>query len=177
MNNLGLKIYVSCVLLCLVVLAFAAGSASAQDRAAATDTVDVISTRSGVLPGYRITVSPSGQIASTLQPRYREKAIVRKDQMTPSNREQFFRDLSKASPLGSLPVGPARRIAGVRRGRRGQNRPPRPTASLPGPQIYVLYHGQHTPNLRVVGSGTGKALYQDVKKIMQVLRLPIPDYP
>ena len=64
-----------------------------------------------------------------------------------------------------------------RRGRRSSSTVPVTVANLPGPQIYVQYHRQQTPNLRMVSSSAGKMLYGDVTKIMAVLRMPIPDYP
>lgn len=165
-------------LACLAAVTIGGGPSRAQtNSAAASQSVTIINTGYGLLPGYRITVSPSGQLSGTMQPRYRARPIVRTDQMIAANRKRFFSDLAKAGPLNALPMGRGQAPAGNRRGRRAQNSPPIPVGSLAGPQVFVLYRGQQTPNLRAAGSSTGQAIYQDVKQIMQVLRLPIPDYP
>ena len=194
MKRIGLKLYFSLSLPCLAALTFGAGSAAAQGTALAgnkaqgantlagnkaqdANTVTIISTQYGVLPEYRITVGSGGQITATMQPRYRRKAIVREDQLTAFNRQQLFHDLTKASPLNALPIGTGQRSMAGRRGRRRSSTAPVAAANLPGPQIYVQYHRQQTPNLRMVSSSTGKMLYEDVTKIMEKLRMPIPDYP
>ena len=97
--------------------------------------------------------------------------------MTAYNRQQFFADLAKASPLNALAAPTSSSAPTDRRGRRSRNSKPLKPAYLTGPQIYVVYKGQTTPNLRVASSPAGKELYQDVRKIIGVLRLPIPNYP
>ncbi len=183
LKRTGLKLHFFLSLPCLAALTFGAGSAVAQgtalvgNKAQDANTVTIISTQYGVLPEYRITVSSSGQIMSTMQPRHRRKAIVREDQMTVYNRQQFFHHLTRASPLNALPIRTGRRPTAGRPGRRSSTMAPVTAVNLPGPQIYVQYHRQQTPNLRMASSSTGKLLYADVTKIMEVLRMPIPDYP
>lgn len=181
-NQLCLRPCCLILLSCLAALTLGAGSVIAQGTAKANtardgETATIISTQYGSLPPYRITVSPSGEITSTIQAHGRVKALVRTDQMTAFNQHRFFRDLAKAGRLNTLPVGIGQVPAPNRRGRRRQYRPSAGMVSLPGPQIYVLYQGQHTPNLRLASSNAGQVLYQDVRKIMQVLRMPVPNYP
>ena len=173
----SLNIFVPVSLACLVALPFGAGPVRAQGTRAAAQSVTIINTGVGRVPGYRIIVSPDGHIQAIMQPRHRDKPIVRTDQMTALNRQAFFRDLRKVGALNALPVGTGRGTTGNRRGQRTQFRPSGAAGYLPGPQVYVLYRGQQTPNLRAAGSSTGKVLYEDVTKIMAVLRMPIPDYP
>ncbi len=172
----SLNIWTPLSLVCLAASPFGAGPVRAQGTGAAQP-VTIINTGVGRIPGYRITVSPDGHLQVIMQPLHRAKPIVRTDQMTSLNRKQFFRDLNKAGALNALPVGMGRGTTGNRRGRRAQPKPLGMARYLPGPQVYVLYRGQQTPNLRAVGSHTGKVLYGDVTKIMAVLRMPIPDYP
>ena len=175
MDNFRLNLCLPLSLSCLAALSVGTGPACAQTGVTPADSVTIINTGYGALPGYRITVGRDGHISSAMQPRLRATAIVRSDQMTALNRQEFFRDLSKAGPLSALPTGTGQRAMIGRRGRRTMV--PSMTVNVPGPQVFVLYRGQRTPNLRAAGSYAGKTLYQDVKKIMQVLRLPIPNVP
>ncbi len=177
MNNFGLEFCLPLSLACFAAVTFGAGPVRAQGGDSAAQSVTIINTGGPIIPGYRITVGPEGQLSSTLQPRNGAKAIVRTDQMTSLNRHRFFRDLTKAGPLNALPVGTGQGMTGSRRGRRNRAMPQNMAGSLSGPQVYVLYRGRQTPNLRAAGSSAGKAIYQDVKQIMNVLRMPIPDYP
>ncbi len=175
MNNFSLKLCLPLSLSCLAVLSIGAGPACAQIGISPANSVTIINTGYGALPGYRITVAQDGHLSSAMQPRFRAKPIVRTDQMTTLNRQEFFRDLRKAEPLNALSTGANPR---GRKGRRGRRTMAQGMAvNVPGPGVYILYRRQRTPNLRAVGSAAGKALYQDVKKIMQVLRLPIADVP
>ncbi len=117
--------------------------------------VVIINTGDRVTPGYRVTVEPSGALASALVPTGRRKPIRRTNRMAALNRRRFFADLSNAGPLGSLPGA----------------------GTLSAPAVYVRYHGQQSPNLRTASTASGQMLYQDVKQTLQVLRLPIPDTP
>ena len=120
-----------------------------------TGEVVIINTGDRVTPGYRVTVEPNGTLASVLVPTGRRKPIRQTNKMIVLTRRRFFADLANAGPLGSLPA------AGM-----GS-----------APAVYVRYRGQQSPNLRAAGSTSGQMLYQDVKQILQVLRLPIPDVP
>ena len=120
-----------------------------------SSTATIISTGDRLTPGYSVTVSPQGVISSALVPRGRRRAIRRTDRMITVNRQRFFADLAAAGPLNRVRAG----------------------ASGSFPRVFVRYHGQLSPNLRAAHSTSGKALYQDVKQILQVLRLPIPDQP
>ncbi len=135
----------------LLPFAFTSAALSAPRPAAAT----IISTGDRLTPGYRVTVSPSGVIASALVPRGGRRAIRRTDRMIAVNRQRFFADLATSSPISAVPTG----------------------ASSSAPEIFVRYRGRLSPNLRAASSTSGRALYQDVKQILQVLRLPIPDQP
>ncbi len=117
--------------------------------------VVIINTGDRLTPGYRVTVEPNGALASALVPTGGRKPIRRTNKMIAVNRRRFFADLASAGPLNSL------QGAG--------------TGSAPA--VYVRYHGQLSPNLRTASSQNGQVLYQDVKQILQVLRLPVPDFP
>ena len=136
----------------LLPLAIPSGSVAAPRSAGE---VVIFKTGDRLTPGYRVTVEPSGALASALVPTGRRKPIRRASKMIAVSRKRFFADLANAGPLGGLPAG------GI--------------GSLPA--VYVRYHGQQSPNLRTASSTSGQMLYQDVKQILQVLRLPIPDVP
>ena len=142
------------LILSAALLPFVLASASVAAPRSAGEVI-IINTGDRVTPGYRVTVEPSGALASALVPTGRRKPIRRANKMIAVNRRRFFADLTSAGPLGSLPTGG--------------------TASAPA--VYVRYHGQQSPNLRTASSTSGQMLYQDVKQILQVLRLPIPDVP
>ena len=157
----------------LLMLIIAPASNAAPHGAQA---VTIINTGDRLTPGYRVTVQPSGALSSALVPFGQKTAIRQANQMIAVNRQRFFADLAAAEPLASLPTGSAAAPAAGRRGRRA-----RQTAPTPGitsyPQVYVRYQGRQSPNLRAAGSAAGRSLYQDVKQVLQVLRLPIPDSP
>ncbi len=120
-----------------------------------SSTVTIVSTGDSLTPGYRVTVSPNGVISSSLVTQGRRQVIHRTDRMIAVNRQRFFADLAANGPLNRVQAG----------------------ASGSFPRVFVRYHGQLSPNLRTARSSAGQALYQDVKQILQVLRLPIPDQP
>ena len=135
----------------LLPFAFAPASFSAPRP----DAVTILSTGDRLTPGYRVSVTPSGVISSVLVPRGGRRPIRATNKMIAVNRRRFFADLAAASPLNAVP-----------------------TDSLgTAPRIYVRYRGRLSPNLRAASSAPSQALYQDVKQILQVLRLPIPDQP
>ena len=117
--------------------------------------VVIISTGDHLTPGYHVTVTPGGVISSVLVPRGGRRPIRATNRMIAVNRQRFFADLAAASPLSALPTD----------------------ALGTAPRIFVRSHGQQSSNLRAASSTSGKALYQDVKQILQVLRLPIPNEP
>ena len=139
----------------VLLLPFAFASAALSAPRPAAGLVTIISTGDRLTPGYRVTVAPSGVISSALVPRGQRRAIRRKDRMIAVNRQRFFADLAASSPLNAVPTN----------------------ASGSAPEIFVRYRGRLSPNLRAARSTSGQALYQDVKQILQVLRLPIPDVP
>ena len=141
-----------------------------------TGAVTLISTGDRLTPGYRVTVQPDGALASALVPYGHQKPLRRTDRMIAVNRQRFFADLAAAEPLSALPTGTPASAAPGRHGRRSRQAAPVPGVT-PFPQVFVRYRGRLSPNLRAASSTPGKALYQDVKQILQVLRLPIPDQP
>ncbi len=153
-----------------------------------TGEVVIVSTGDRLTPGYQVTVQPSGIIASTLIPRRRHAPIHRTDKMIAATRQRFFADLQKAEPLDRLPTGTialngSRQVQGGSGSRRFRQRQATPAGSgrrldaTGRPQIYVVYGGRQSPNLRAVNSDSGRTLYQDVKQILSVLRMPIPNVP
>ncbi len=160
----------------LLPLVLASASAAAPRS---TGEVVIINTGDRLTPGYRVTVEPNGALASTLVPAGQRTPIHRTDKMIAVNRQRFFADLASAEPLANLPTGslPA---ASARRGRRGRGAPQAAAGTAgvnPYPQVFVRYQGRQSPNLRTANSTPGQVLYQDVKQILQVLRLPIPNVP
>ena len=139
----------------VLLLPFAFASAALSAPRPAAGIVTIISTGDGLTPGYRVTVSPSGVISSVLVPRGGKRAIRATNRMIVVNRQRFFADLAAARPLSALPTD----------------------ALGTAPRIFVQFRGQQSSNLRAARSASGQALYQDVKQILQVLRLPIPDQP
>ena len=137
-----------------LLLPFIVTSAAAAAPRPGSEVV-IINTGDRFTPGYRVTVEPNGALASTLVPRGQRKPIRRTDRMIAVNRQRFFADLASAAPLNQLPAE-----------RRG-----------PAPKIFIRYQGQLSSNLRAASRPAGRTLYQDVKKILQVLRLPIPNAP
>jgi len=115
----------------------------------------IISTGTRQVAGYRVVVEPNGALASSFVPRGQRKAIRRTERMIAVNRQKFFGDLANAGPLSALPAG----------------------GTGDAPRIVVRYHGRQSPNLRAATTPSGQVLYQDVKQILQVLRLPIPNVP
>ena len=117
--------------------------------------VVIISTGDRMTPGYHVTVTPGGVISSVLVPRGGRRPIRATNRMIAVNRQRFFSDLASAGPLAAMPTD----------------------SFGSAPRIYVRYQGHLSPNLRAAESAPGQALYQDVKQILQVLRLPIPNEP
>lgn len=166
------------LLLCAsLILPLSAQSASVAAPRNTRDVV-IISTGDRLTPGYRVTVEPDGALASTLVPFGQKTPIRQTDKMIAINRERFFADIASAEPLTNLPTGA---VTGAPMGRGNRRRNARQPAaarrSSIRPQIYLEYKGRTSPNLRAVNSTAGRVLYQDVKQILQVLRLPIPNTP
>jgi hypothetical protein len=137
--------------------------------------VTIINTGDRLTPGYRVTVGPSGSLMAVLAPAGRHAPIHRTNRMDAVNRKRLFADLASAEPLARLASGSS---PTARRGRRGRGRPQvTPARFNPYPQVFVRYQGKQSPNLRTASSQNGRVLYQDVKQILQILRLPIPDVP
>lgn len=154
---------------------------------AAGGTVTIVNTGVGLTPGYRAIVAPNGALSATLKPR-RGRTIHRDNMLIALTRKRFFADLQKAEPIDRLPTGTIA-LSGSRQVKGGQgNRRFREQQTVPAgsarrlnvtgrPQVYIVYGGKQSPNLRTVNSDAGRALYQDVKQILQVLRMPIPNVP
>ena len=145
---------------------------AANETPAATGSILILNTGDAYVPGYRITVGPNGELTSASFPRNGGPTIRRRDQMTPANHQRLLADLAKAAPVNALPIGKA-----APAGRRRRRVPPPPPAQACGAQVFVIYQKRESPNLRIAASGTGKILYQDIKQIMQVLRMPTPNVP
>ncbi len=166
-----------------LLLPFAPLSAAVAAPKTAGDVI-IVSTGDRLTPGYRVTVTPGGALSSALVPRGHHTPIRRSDMLIAVNRQRFFTDLTKAEPVSNLPTGtitaPSGR-QGRRRGRGGRGgqrtAATTPVGINPYPEVFVRYQGRQSPNLRQASSASGQALYQDVKQILQVLRLPIPDQP
>lgn len=168
-----------------LLLPFAPLSATVAAPKSAGDVV-IISTGDRQTPGYRVRVTPDGTLSSALVPRGHHTPIRHSDMLIALTRQRFFADLAKAEPVSKLPTGtitaPFGRQGG-RRGRGGRGRSGQRAAAVtpgrinPYPEVFVRHHGQQSPNLRQASSEQGRALYQDVKQILSVLRLPIPNVP
>jgi hypothetical protein len=156
----------------LLPFAFAAASAAAPRPAGE---VTIINTGDRLTPGYRVTVGPRGSLTAVVAPAGRHAPIHRTNRMDAVNQKRFFADLASAEPLANLASGSQ---PTARRSRRGRGGPQAAPARVnPYPQVFVRYQGRQSPNLRTASSQNGRVLYQDVKQILQVLRLPIPDVP
>ncbi len=165
----------------LLPLIFASASIAAPRSAGE---VVIINTGDRVTPGYRVTVGPHGSLMGVLTPAGRRTPIRRTDKMIAATRQRFFADLASAEPVSKLPTGTITAPFGRQGGRRrGRGRGGQGTAvTTPGrvnpyPEVFVRYQGQQSPNLRQASSEQGRVLYQDVKQILQILRLPIPNVP
>jgi len=172
-NNIKAIFWVPLVLTCLGAASMDIKPLRAQGTPLSSDGVTIVNTGDRFVSGYRITVNRDGQLMSTTQVRRGVSAIQRKNQMITAVRERFFSDLAKAEPLNKLSTGPGMGTPGRQNRRRVQGFVP----AVSGVQVYILYKGQRSPNLRAAGSQSGKALYQDVKHVIQTLHLPIPDVP
>jgi len=161
-----------------LILPFALTSASAAAPRSAGQVV-IVNTGDRLTPGYRVTVGPGGSLTAVIVPTGRQAPIRQTDRMIAVNRQRFFADLASAEPLASLPTG-SLSTASARRGRRRRGTPQASAVGArvnPYPQVFVRYQGRQSPNLRTASSQSGRVLYQDVKQILQVLRLPIPNVP
>ncbi len=166
----------------LLPAAFLSNAAAAPQTAGQ---VVIINTGDRLTPGYRVTVGPHGSLTGVIAAARQRTSIRRTDRMVSVNRQRFFADLAQAEPLSNLPTGSVAAPPASGSGRRGRGRRQVGTASPglraaginPLPQVFVQYKGQQSSNLRAASSPSGQALYQDVKQILQVLRLPIPDVP
>lgn len=134
--------------------------------------ITIIDTGDAYVPGYRITVGPAGELRAASFARNGGPTIRRRDQMTPEVHRRFLADLAKAAPVNAIPTGMV--MSRGRRRRRVQTPPPRPVY---GAQIFVVYQKRTSPNLRMAASRAGKTLYQDIKQIMSIVRLPVPNVP
>ncbi len=171
--------------LCAVLLP----GASAQKRAPAKtsgDILTIINSGDRLSPGYRVTVTAAGAVHGVVRTRRGKITIDRRDQMIAPTRDRLFQDLKDAEPLDRLSANggaaaPQNNGQQGRRGRRGGfgNRTQTQSNSgrVTGPQVYVIYRGVRSPNLRAAGDDKGKELYQRVKQAIEVVRLPIPDVP
>ena len=131
--------------------------------AAASDYAYVFNSGSRGLPGYRIYVDTNGHLSSATLLRSGRTTGGRKGTLSPAVRRRFFADLAAAGRVDALPImhSPAVHAANA----------------APGVRVTIHYHGRQSSDLRQAGNGAGETLYQDIKQIAQVLRLPIPDTP
>ncbi len=195
-KTFGLKLAAFALTLTFAVLPGTAAPKKAARTApkAAADTVTIINSGDRLSPGYRVTVTDSGAVHGIVRTHSGKTTIDRKGQMIGPTRERLFADLHNAEPLNRLstessntssttaPQASPQQGRQGRRGRRGGfgNRPqPNTTYTAPmtGPQVFVLYRGVRSPNLRAASDDKGKELYQRVKQAIEVVRLPIPDMP
>ncbi len=190
MNTLKLT---ACAIALTTVFAVLPGTAASKKATTApkkavttayVDILTIINSGDRLSPGYRVTVTPAGTVHGVVRTRSGRITIDRRDVMIAPTRERLFEDLKDAAPLDRLRtdennIASQNRQQG-RRGRRGySNRTPAPTYTgrVTGPQVYVIYRGVRSPNLRAAGDDKGKELYQRVKQAIEVVRLPIPNVP
>ncbi|MGI4787632.1 MAG: hypothetical protein ACRYFS_02150 [Janthinobacterium lividum] len=169
-NALFLSSLATCAAL---TLAFASSSPARAAPQPAGEVI-IINTGDRLSPGYRVTVQSNGILSATLFPYPGQKPVHRTDKMIALNRERLFADLAKAEPLARLSTSSS---TGRIRTNRNAQRVAQAEASLSSPQILVRFHGQQSPNLRAAGSTPARVLYQDIKQVLEVLRLPIPNQP
>jgi antitoxin (DNA-binding transcriptional repressor) of toxin-antitoxin stability system len=172
------QIWILGAALALSLTAISASVAAPQKtRAPRTSDVIIVNTGDRLTPGYQATVAPDGTLTAVLIPYRSRKPIHRTDKMLAVTRQRFFADLAKAEPLNRLPTGAV--PYGGRMGRRGGRgrQPMVRMAPITGPQVFIRYQGQQSPNLRQVQSAPGQVLYEDIKQILHILRLPIPNIP
>lgn len=173
MNTYRIRLWLSLTSTSFVLVAPSmAASPAVKGAAPAAGGITIINSGDAYVPGYRITVGPNGELRAASFPRNGGPTIRRRDQMTTEIHRRFLADLAKAAPVNALSTG-AVAPAG-RQGRRVQVTLPR---QVYGAQVYVIYQTRTSPNLRMASSAAGKTLYQDVKQIMSVLRLPVPNVP
>lgn len=130
---------------------------------AAADYAYVFNSGTGRLPGYRIYVDRSGHLSSATLYQNGRTSGGRRGTLPPAVTRRFFADLAAAGSVDALPMTLSPAVAS-------------PNAA-PGIRVTIHYHGRLSSDLRQASSGAGETLYQDVKQIVQVLRLPIPDTP
>jgi hypothetical protein len=133
--------------------------------------ITIITTGDRYIPSYRITVDVDGQLSAVTFPRNPAHQLRRTNKLIPANRKRLFSDLAKAEPIRALPSG--RNLAALRGRRQGRIAPTGPS----GMRVYVQYGGQQSPDLRQASSAAGQKLYQDVRQIMAVLGMPVPNTP
>ena len=148
----------------LTLMAFSPAHAKTPRRAsAAADYAYVFNSGTGGLAGYRIYVDRNGHLSSATLYQNGRTSGGRRGTLTAAVTRRFFADLAQAGPVDALPMMPS--PVGTE-----------PNAA-PGIRVTIRYHGRQSSDLRRAGSGAGATLYQDIKQIVQVLRLPIPDTP
>ena len=148
----------------LALTAFAPVHAKTPRRArAAADYAYVFNSGTGGLAGYRIYVDTNGHLSSATLYQSGRTSGGRRGTLTGAVTRRFFADLAAAGSVDALPMTPSPAVTGAN--------------AAPGVRVTIRYHGRLSSDLRQASSGTGERLYQDVKQIVQVLRLPIPDTP
>ncbi len=171
--------------LCAVLLPGAYAQKKSPTKASG-DILTIVNSGDRLSPGYRVTVTPAGAVHGVVRTRSGRVTINRRDQMIGPTRDRLFEDLKDAAPLDRLSadggsIAPQNNRQQGRRGRHGgfNNRTSTPsyTGRVTGPQVFVLYRGIRSPNLRAAADDKGKELYQRVKQAIEVVRLPIPDVP
>ncbi len=152
----------------------------------AADVLTIINSGDRLSPGYRVTVTPFGAVHGVVRTRSGKTTIDRRDQMIAPTRDRLFEDLRDAAPLDRLSANgtaatPQNNRQQGRRGRGGglgnRTQAQSDTARVTGPQVFVVYRGVRSPNLRAASDDKGKELYQRVKQAIEVVRLPIPNVP
>ena len=128
-----------------------------------SDYAYIVNTGNSDSPGYRVFVGSNGRLSAVYLLRGGRRGGRRTGSLTSRVTRRVFADLTRATPVNTLSQYDSQQLSSL--------------SEAPGIHIYVYYHGHQSPDLRLAASGAGKALYQDVKQAIQVVRLPIPNTP
>ncbi len=109
----------------------------------------IVSTGNASVPGYRILVSPAGQVV------YQSAAGTESGELPAMLARDLFGDLSGSQPLAALPSGSCM------------------TGGSTRPALTVTFSGQRTPDLACPAGGAEQALSEDVEKIIETLGITL----